>query len=609
VVAAMQPHPPPPYPSSHDRRPQPSPLLAVVCLSIVQRLRPQWLALTIAAAAHAEQLNAERVSRLGSRALPAFESALGALTRIGRRPRCGAPEDTESTAQELAIARSLLAVASALLEHVSRRSHVVRSLILGAWLRLSAAHPTLSQKQFCSTLALSPRTLRSWRCALPAPPNTVAPLAPPTPPRKRPPRRRRFSFAVVLPDTQLAADTTDLEALGVPLKLIATQDIGGRDQNLLESVIVDDHESAEPVIAALRAAIDDRQGFQVLVDQGTPYMAAATRAALEELAAEHAPQREATPTDKSTIERAFRSVKTYARPLLALSNRIAALLPQLSRPELAKALTTLVLTALLRAYQGGARATQRAHTERAGLDRHTLAQVATQAREAARVQDQSRRLRLQWIHQTYTLEGSQTQFVRAFSRFPLPVIEQAERAFTGHAQRTDIAHRTAYFAAILRRFNDAHRARQAELRRHQARRRQWQRERECIEAERKARHDNPLRGLRAALAILPAYWDSRRHKLLFDGAGPGRLGARNSIQRLTELHGPQAAVDITEATLRDFASAHTAQIEPAAIAAIDNLVRQFLPPTPKASPQPTCITTFASTILRRNGQIQHPPPS
>lgn len=606
----MQAHPPPLSFSSHDRQPGPSPLLAVICLTLVHRLRPQWLAVTISDASRQEQLNAERVSRLCSRALPAFESTLGGLTRMGRPQRCAKQHAEGSSARELAISNALLALATSILEHVPLRAHAVRSLVVGAWLRLSAEHPSLTQKQFCDALSVPARTLRSWLPARPeneptAPPPTADP---PPPPRKRPPRRRRFSFDVVLPATQLAGDTTELRVLGIPLKLIASQDIGGRDQDLLDSIIVDDHESAAQVVAALEAAIDDRQGFQVLVDQGTPYMAEATRLALEELGAEHAPQREGTPTDKSTIERAFLSIKTYAGPLLDLSNRIATLIPQLSSPALAKALTTLLLTSLLRAYQGGARATQRATAERAGLDRHALQRVAEQARESARVQDQSLRLRLQWIHQSYGFPGPVTQFVSTFRRFPLPVIDRAEHAFAAQAHRADIANRTAYFARIVRRFHQEHLSAQAERQRQQARDHQWQTDLERARTERQARHDNPIDGLRAALDILPAYWDSARRLLRYNGLGPGRIGARNSITRLTELHGPRAATDIVNVALRDFASANAAQLEPAAIEAIQQLVRQFLPPATAATTS-ACTTTFASSILRRNGQMQHPPPS
>jgi transposase InsO family protein len=568
------------------------------------------VAVTIVAAARENDQSAERVSRLCSRAIPAFETTLRSLTRIGRPGR--SDSDRQQSEQDLAIVRSLLAVATAILRHVPLRSRAVRSLLLGAWLRLAAEHGSLTQERFCQSLALSPRTLRSWLAELPPTP-ADPPLAPASAPRrsppKRPPQRRRFSFDLVLPQTQIAADTSHLQALGVPLDLIASQDIGGRDQALFESVIVDDHENAELVIRCLAEAIGDREGVQVVIDQGTPYMAEATRAALEKLGAEHAPQREGTPTDKATIERAFLSVKTFARPLLDLTNRIADFLPALKRPDLAKALTTLVLTALLRAYQSGARAARRADAERAGLDPAALLGAAAESRQQARVDDQSKRLRLQAIHRDYHLAGNAADFIRAFRRFPLPVIAAAERAFASQAHRDDIRNRNAYFAALLRRFHDELHCEQIRRRNEQRRDHQHRCDIAQLQAERQARHDDPVAGLTAALDILPAYWDPQRHKLLFDGAGPGRAGARMSIERLTAIHGPQTAADIAAATLRDFAAANAERLEPAAIAAIDNLVRRLLPTPPKLPTTPACTADFASTILRRVGHPQHSPPS
>jgi transposase InsO family protein len=597
-----------PCPPSHDSSPRPSALLALLCLAIVHRLHPQWLAVTIVEAARENDQSAERVSRLCSRAIPAFETTLGALTRIGR-PR-GGGSDREHSEQELAIVRSLLEVATTLLRHVSLRSQSVRSLLLGAWLRLASEHRSLTQERFCQSLALSPRTLRSWLAELPRTPAdpALAP-SPPRSPRKRPPQRRRFSYDLVLPQTQIAGDTSHLQAFGVPLKLIASQDIGGRDQALFESVTVDDQEDAELVIRCLAEAIADREGIQVVIDQGTPYMAEATRAALEELGAEHAPQREGTPTDKATIERAFRSVKTFARPLLDLTNRIADFLPTLKRPDLAKALTTLVLTALLRAYQSGARAARRADDQRAGLDPATLVRVAAEARAKARVHDQSKRLRLQSIHRDYHLDGSAADFLRAARRFPLPVIAAAERAFASQAHRDDIRNRNAYFAALLRRFHDEFLCQRMRRESERARDHQQLRHIAQLEAERQARRDDPVAALSAALEILPQYWDSKRQKLLFDGVGPGRAGARMSIERLTEIHGPQAAADIAAALLRDFAAVNADRLEPAAITAIENLIRPLLPTPPKPPATLACTKDFASTILRRNGHPQHSPPS
>jgi len=527
----------PPSHPSHVGTTRPTPLLALLCLAIVYRLRPDWLGIGIGAAARSQGISPERVSRLCLRAVVPFETLVSGWTRMGRPPH--RHQDAEQSSQQLAVTTALLAVATSILAHVPLRSARVRSLIAGAWLRLSTAHPGLTQKHFCRCLSLSPRTLRSWLVRLPET-DTAAPVIPPAPPAPRPkrPPRRRFSFDVVVPGTQLAADTSDLHALGLPLKLIASQDVGGRDQSLLDSVLVDDHESAELVVRVLTEAIDGRPGLQVSVDQGTPYMAEATRNALEELRAEHAPQREHTPTDKPTIERAFRTVKGFARPLLALSDRIA-----------------------------------------------------------------------EHLHRTYQLDGSMSRFVRSFRRFPLPVIQQADRAFASQAHRDDIRKPTAYFAAIVRRLADEFSAHRACRRREQQRDRDRDREIRQIIARRNAHLEDPLAGLRAALEILPEYWDPDRQRLLFDGIGPGRTGARLAIERLTDLHGPQAAADITAATLRAFARASAEHLAPAAISAIDQLVRRFLPVTPTASTTTPCAQPFLSAILPSIGKKQHPPPS
>jgi hypothetical protein len=167
----------------------------VLCLAIVHRLRPQWVAVTISAAADAEQLRAERVSRLCSRALPAFESTLATLSRIGRPQRAAVEHGALRIVHELAIVRALLTVATSILDRVSLRSRPMRALLLGAWLRLSAEHPSLTQQQFCHTLALSPRTLRSWLARPPAPADTEAVLSPLRPPRPRHANARRGAAA------------------------------------------------------------------------------------------------------------------------------------------------------------------------------------------------------------------------------------------------------------------------------------------------------------------------------------------------------------------------------------------------------------------------------
>ena len=58
----------------------------------------------------------------------------------------------------------------------------------------------------------------------------------------------------------------------------------------------------------LTEALAERPGSQVLTDQGTPYMAAATRDALDALGAEHAPQKEGDPCGKGCASHCTSSI-------------------------------------------------------------------------------------------------------------------------------------------------------------------------------------------------------------------------------------------------------------------------------------------------------------
>jgi transposase InsO family protein len=599
----------PPSSPSHVRQTRPSALLALVCLAIVHRLRPNWIHIGIAQAAHGEGVSPERLSRLCSRALVSFERLLAEWTRIGR-PRREQDRASQSAA-ELAVTRALLAVATSILLRVPLRAAAIRTLIVGAWLRLRCEHPSLTQQRFCRTLALSPRTLRSWIAAAPKSTNNTEPRSPlpdpPPPARKRPPRRPRFAFSVTVPDTQLAADTTDLSAFGVPLKLIAAQDVGGRDQDLLDAVVVDDHESAELVERVFTEAVASRPGIQAITDQGTPYMAEATRAALERLGADHAPQREGHPQGKATIERAFLTVKSCARPLLELTDRIAQHLPTLGRADLAKALTTLVLTALLRAYQHGARAAERAAAERAGLAPSTLAEVARQSREQAHAEERSARLFLDRLHTSYELPGSKTHFIRHLRRFPLPVLRQAEEALREQLLRQKIHNRSAYFMAIVRRLHDAYSAEQARCRQQRESDERIRREIAADNARRNHQQENPDQWLRDALELFAQIPWPQNPRLRDALTGLPRRQLARSIQRLGDLRGAQPARDIASATFADFVRRHADQLDHAILVEIAAAFDACLPPNPDSTSR--CAADFLHAILLSNGSKQHPPPS
>lgn len=504
--------------SCHTSPPTPSPLLAILCLTVVRRVRPEWVSISVADACRREAISWERASRLCSRALPLFESVVAGLTRIGR-PRA----DLEATEErrDSVIAHALLEVASSILQHVKLHSDFSRNQILGAWERLHQAHSGLTLERFTAAVGIPQRTFREWRRRARmdrAPPDAPRSMSPNPQPvkkcrRRRRPRRPRFGFNVTIPDVQIAADTTDIGAFDVPLKLIAAQDVGGRDQDLLDAIIVDDRECADSVIQVLTQALGENAGGkQAITDQGTPYMAKATMNALDDLTVEHAPQREGDPLGKATIERAFRSVKDIARPILELTNQIARAVPILRRTDLAKAATTLLITALLRSYQAGSRASHRASEQRANVDAKTLEDLAERSRESARAHDSSARLLLQNLHDLYGFETSCAHFVNTFRRYPVPVLRDAERAFSAQAHRDDIRNRTAYFGFLVRRAWDSFAQTIARNRQSEQQHRALREQKEAHDAELERRHANPLRWLARALQLLALQWDQKDRK-------------------------------------------------------------------------------------------------
>jgi transposase InsO family protein len=585
--------------ASHDTAIKPSILLAIVCLDVVHRLHPEWLSVKLEEAARGENISPQRLSRLGTRAIAPFQRALDILTRIGRPRR---EKEEQAAIEEVALLRSLLGVATAILKHVSKRKSSIRALVVGAYLRLKQVHPELRQKSFCETFSLSQRTFRDWmRKARPSDlrATPVAPMPKKKSPRKRPLRRPRFGFQVTIPDTQLAADTTDLSAFDIPLKLIAAQDIGGRDGDLLDSIIVDDHESAELVVKAITEALHGQEGLQVLTDQGTPYMAEATRAALDELGAEHAPQKEGHPQGKATIERALGSIKAFASPILELTSKIAAAVPGLREPNLAKAVTTLLLTALLKAYQAGARAKRRADAERRGISPEELSSLAEQSRNNARAEERSSRLFLSNLHRDYEIQRPLSVFIRQMRRFPLAVLKKAERDFSSQVHRDDIRDRASYFAAIARKWNDEYWRQVEKERRQKKEENRINSESRRVEAQHAAWFAEPAAWLNDALHALADQWIPEPGVMLCGGAGLGRKWLIDAIDRIIELNGHTAAVDIAQGIFKNFESADPRAIGSRGLCALRAIFESTL--EKKQIIKTDCYPSFSSAILRNHG--------
>ena len=547
-------------------------ILALVALGLVIRFEPSWASIELQQAANSHGFNPHRLSRLVTRAIAPFGALLEAWTSRGRPP---ADREAHPARLELERANALLQVASSLLATVKLGRRQTREHIVAAYRRL---HNELgmSQQHFCETLSVPVRTLRSWlhKARVHSPPKP--PPAKPKPKPKPKQRRGHFGFDVVLPDTVKAADTTTITVLGVELKLIAVQDVGGRDVNLLDGVLVGPTETSEMVAKLMTECLEGRAGAQMLTDQGTPYMAKHTVETLDALGVEHAPQREGHPTGKATIERAFRSLKDAARHLLELTNHLATSHPLLRDPALAASLTHLLVDALLRAYQHGARMAQAAIEQRGDLDPGKLEQAAKQAREQARALDRSARLLLSHIHDLYDIARDKRRFVDALRIYPVEVLQQAEKDFSTQVHRDDIHDRASYFAAIVRRRHHEHRLRQARLQQEVRERQVRQEHDRAVEQQRQEHAAAPTKMIREGLDLVALQWDSTAKKLLFDGDGPGRGMLHKAFDDLTVSLGKTAATDIVKGTLYDFEISSTPSLNDHARQAIRSLVNHIV---------------------------------
>ncbi|MGH6630811.1 MAG: hypothetical protein ACREB3_13870, partial [Burkholderiales bacterium] len=250
--------------------------------------------------------------------------------------------------------------------------------------------------------------------------------------------------------------------------------------------------------------------------------------AYDALELDYQPQKEATPTEKATLERSFGAVKQALAPLLSLTNQLAGLMPALARTELAQPLATLLFSLYLRVYrvgyQAGSSATPRLES------RALLNDIATEQRERAIALARSKRLTLEAIHDAYAMEGSREAFVRAHRNHALSDIQEAERRIRRYACRCHIRCCDRYFAAVLRGIAEPARAARARQRG------------ERIERH---KHDEALGRFRAAEAAmltesstlllrglqrLEAQWSEPINGLVAGGAGIGRADLTNACR-------------------------------------------------------------------------------
>lgn len=587
-----------PPPASQESRSKSSLLLALVCASIVADYDRSWLARPVAQLIPEDGPRAEWVSRIKAKLRGVFADLVEAATRRGRRP---APRD-----QRAPVLEALLAVATRLLalHAVPVRRRAVQDELVCAFDRVHREH-SVTARAFCAALALPERTFRSWQDRPAKPPPPPPPPKPPSPP----PNDRntgRFALEATAPDTQLGGDTTDLCVLGVDLKLVGVQDIGDRERCLYDAFVVDVRESSELISGAVAEAVAGREGLQFITDQGTPYLAEAAQQAYDAIGLEHAPQREGTPTEKATVERGFGTVKTALAPIFGVLNRIATAAPALRQPVLARHVATLLVATFLRVYAAGRR-----HLGHPldGQDPDVLRAIVEEQRERARAEDRSVRLFLESVHAEYAMEGSCEAFVRAFRRYPLEDLREAERRFRAHACRCKVRVCDRYFAAVVR---DVH---EAGLARRSADRRQ----RRCEGQARRVRTDaaqraadldaHPERRLHEGLDLLADTWLPDTRGFVHDGQ-LARVWIRHAIA-VIHAREPIAAADCIELHIRSWEAARP-NAPTALCQAVRGVLRAVITEVHLAA-KPQSLAALVGATLGSSTRTTHdnerPPPS
>jgi hypothetical protein len=589
--------PPMPPPSSQVVSFRPSALLALVCAAIVRAFDPSWLARPVAELAKEAGIRPERVSRLWRRLLAPLEKLLERASTRGRkkkrRPSKGELRRIRTEAL-LDVSRELIRLGG-----VGKRR--AQDFLVAARDRLKRERD-ISHEEFCQALGLSERTVRSWARRGVAALGEPEPVPPPEEKRLR--GVGRFDLSVTLPDLQVVGDTTNVEILRVPLKVVAFQDPGRRHLTPWESFVVESEENHEIVLEALKDAVGDRAGMQVVVDQGTPYMAEALKQACEELELLHEPQKEAAPTEKATKERQFGVVKHFLGPIFGLTKKLAEFVPSLQNVELAKALGRLLLGTYLRVYVSASAVRETNRPD----DPAVLEEVARAQRERAVATNRSKKLKLEAIFERYGFEGSKRNFVRVHRERAFEDIDEAERRLAVQAAGTKIGNWAAYFSGILKNVGEERavaREREAWRRRRDAEERARRREEErSAAAWRQALAEDPERRLAEGLGQIAAQYLPPRDRLFNDGVGLGTREVRQALRIFVEESGG-AAVDRAELGWRIFEKAAES---PAAVPHVRRVFEALLATARKEIPSnedPTSAILDAGSDKKQNPR---PPP-
>ena len=213
-------------------------------------------------------------------------------------------------------------------------------------------------------------------------------------------------------------------------------------------------------------------------------------------------------------------------------------------------MATLLVATFLRVYAAGRR--HLAHPLD-GQDPEILRAIVEEQREKARAEDRSVRLFLEATHAEYAMPGSSEAFVRAFRRYPLDDLKEAERRFRAHACRCVVRVCDRYFAAVVRDVNERAARRRAVEREQRVADARARRARDAGAARAAELDAHPERRLFEALDVLADTWIPATSAFVADG----QL-ARSWLRRAVVvffLREPLRAVDCIEAYVRSWLAA------------------------------------------------------
>lgn len=431
---------------------------------------------------------------------------------------------------------ALLEVAATLNREAGISTGRAQARLIETQARLQREHG-ITQREFCKRLGIPDRTFRSWADRPPAPPPPPPPAPAPAPPPVDS-NRGRFALEALLPEVQHMADTTDIRVFDVPLKLVAVQDPGGRDQSLWEAIQVSETETAAVVKEVVVAAAQGRAGLQLVTDQGRPYIAGEATRAYEAAELEHVPAPEGTPTAKATLERSFGTIKPLLAPLTTFTAQLAAAIPAFRNASLARLMGQFLISALLEAHRLGL-------ASRVGATRPSdpelLRVLAAEERNRVRHEHLSRRQLLERLHEEYAMEGSRETFVRSLRHHAYDDIEEAERRFRRAVLRPrEISRADRYFAGTVRNvFDKRQPEREAERQKLKERLRRRDEERLFHEEQRQL-EAAPDGAVLKALKMLGITYQPKTNSLLMGGIGMGRVILRRAVTAIMTRDGTQA---------------------------------------------------------------------